>query len=615
MGVLFTIFGVKTHADDYVDGIYYKFNFETKTAEVTRESYDFVYYGNIEIPETVEYQSVKYTVKRIKGDTFSGSHITSISIPSTIESIGMSAFYGCNELTSVHISDLKAWCNIEFHKESNYLSNPLRYAHHLFLNGEEIQDLVIPEDIKGVKDGAFAGNYFKSVTLHSGIDSIGRYAFNPCDQLEKVISYIMTPFGFDVDRFGRNTSQGMPNYDITLYVPKGTLSLYRNKECWKYFAEFEEFELSCIVDGIYYNLNQGKRTAEVTRSKSYSGDIVIPSTITYSGNIYSVTSIGKDAFLECSGLTSITIPNSVTSIGEEAFEDCTGLTSVTIPNSVNSIGSDAFRSCSGLTSITVESGNTKYDSRNSCNAIIETATNTLILGCKNTIIPNNVITIGDAAFSNCIGLTSISIPNSVTTIGSYVFNECTSLTSITIPNSVTSIEAFTFHKCSGLTSVTLPNSVINIGESAFYKCTGLLSITIPNSVTSIGEYAFEACTGLTSVTIGNSVTTIKTGAFSGCSGLTSIISLATAPPGCESYVFYHTDTSVCKLFVPKGSKSYYQNASVWKDFVFIEEGVPAGIKVVENTNCNTTIYDLNGVRHAESKKGLNIIQGRKVFIK
>ncbi|MBQ8257729.1 MAG: leucine-rich repeat domain-containing protein, partial [Bacteroidaceae bacterium] len=230
----------------------------------------------------------------------------------------------------------------------------------------------------------------------------------------------------------------------------------------------------------------------------------------------SVTSIGSCAFEYCSGLTSVTIPNSVTSIDIYAFHDCTGLTSITIPNSVTSIGYHSFDGCTGLTSIVVDAGNSVYDSREGCNAIIETATNTLIAGCKSTIIPGSVTSIDSYAFHDCTGLTSITIPNSVTSIGSSAFSGCSGLTSITIPNSVTSIGSQAFQNCTGLTSVTIPNSVTSIENWAFYNCTGLTSITIPNSVTSIGSCAFEYCSGLTSVTIPNSVTSIRESAFNGC---------------------------------------------------------------------------------------------------
>ena len=236
----------------------------------------------------------------------------------------------------------------------------------------------------------------------------------------------------------------------------------------------------------------------------------------------SVTSIGNYAFYNCSGLTSITIPNSVTSIGNDAFKGCSGLTSITIPNSVTSIGNDAFRGCSGLTSIKVESGNTKYDSRDNCNAIIETSTNQLIVGGNRTVIPNSVTSIGSSAFSGCNGLTSLTIPNSVTSIGDGAFYGCSGLTSIMIPNSVTSIGSSAFSGCSKLANITLPSSLTSINYSAFYGCSGLISVTIPNSVTKIGSYAFSHCSGLTSVTIPNNITSIERSAFNGCSGLTSV---------------------------------------------------------------------------------------------
>ena len=259
----------------------------------------------------------------------------------------------------------------------------------------------------------------------------------------------------------------------------------------------------------------------------------------------SVTNIGFQAFQSCSGLTSVTLGNSLTTIGQRAFNLCSGLTSITIPNSVTTIGNYAFGLCSGLTFIKVEDGNTNYDSRDNCNAIIETSTNSLIVGCINTIIPNSVTDVSDYAFHGCSGLTSVTIPNSVTTIGRLAFGGCTSLTSLTIPNSVISIGEEAFDGCSGLTSVIIPNSVTSIGNQAFYGCSGLTSVTIPNSVTTIGFGVFNGCSGLTSiefhckeiqgsfwggninnsiekVIIGDDVENIGNGVFSGCSGLTSV---------------------------------------------------------------------------------------------
>ena len=268
----------------------------------------------------------------------------------------------------------------------------------------------------------------------------------------------------------------------------------------------------------------------------------------------SVTSIGDGAFGGCSGLTSVAIPNSVTSIGNSAFKNCSGLTSVTIPNSVTSIGEMAFGGCDGLTSIKVESGNTVYDSRNDCNAIIETASNTLVAGCKNTVIPNSVTSIGNSAFSGCTCLTSVTIPNSVTSIGKYAFNGC-----------------------SGLTSVTISNSVTSIGDGAFQLCVGLTSVTIPNSVTSIGDLAFRECSGLTSVTIPNSVTSIGGRAFYLCSSLTSVISEMENPCSIDTECFQNEVFYNATLYVPKGTVDKYKSTNYWNKFVFIEESDPTDI--------------------------------------
>ncbi len=241
----------------------------------------------------------------------------------------------------------------------------------------------------------------------------------------------------------------------------------------------------------------------------------------------SVKSIGDFAFYGCSGLESITISDSVKSIGDNAFRNCSSLKSITIPDGVTNIGDRAFYDCTSLESIKVDGSNPVYDSRNECNAIIETASNTLIAGCKNTIIPDSVKSIGDYAFSDCSGLESITIPNSVTSIGDAAFYGCSSLTSITIPNSVTSIVDFAFYGCSSLESITIPDSVTSIGTCAFDGCSSLESITIPDSVTSIGDYAFRDCSGLKSMTIPNSVTSIVDNAFFDCNKLTIYVDYET----------------------------------------------------------------------------------------
>lgn len=272
----------------------------------------------------------------------------------------------------------------------------------------------------------------------------------------------------------------------------------------------------------------------------------------------SVTTIGKMAFHSCSGLTSVSIPNSVTTIGEMAFARCGDLTSVTIGNSVSEIGDWAFVSCSNLKSIIVDDGNPKYDSRNNCNAIIETASNTLIVGCMGTVIPGSVISIGYSAFYGS-GLTSVDIPNSVTTIGKDAFFG-SGLTSVTIPNSVTTIDDSAFQSCSNLTSVDIPNSITALSNGVFAWCYRLTSVNIPNSVTTIGSWAFGECGSLTSVNIPNSVTIIGNWAFEGCGSLASVTipnSVTTIGDGAFSYCTSLTNVTIPNSVTHIGDEAFY----------------------------------------------------------
>ncbi|MCR5360812.1 MAG: leucine-rich repeat domain-containing protein [Bacteroidales bacterium] len=579
-----------------MDGIFYTYLSQAdKTVSVSYQgsSYNELsdeYSGDVVIPSSVTYNGTTYSVTSIGDWTFgSCTGLTSIEIPNSVNSIGDRAFYYCKGLTSVEIpssvtsiGEYAFWgctglTRVEITSvESicrisfgNTFANPLYYAHHLYIGDKEITEIVIPSSVTGIGECAFSGC--------TGLTSIE--------------------------------------------IPSSVTSIgdYAFSGC----TGLTSIEIPSSVTSI--------------GSAAFSGctgltSIEIPS---------SVTSIGSNAFQNCTGLTSIEIPSSVTSIGNGAFYGCTRLTSIEIPSSVTSIGSNAFSRVKNV----IYSGNAEGSTWGALtvNGIVDgdfvysdaekTQLTAYIGSGGDVVVPSSVTSIGDYAFQDCKGVTSVVIPNSVTSIGSYAFSGCTVLTSIEIPSSVTSIGDDAFYYCTGLTSieipssvtsigsyafyhvkniiysgsakgspwgaltvngivdgvfiysdaemtqltayigsggdVVVPSSVTSIGSRAFYGCTGLTSIQIPSCVTSIGNSAFSSCTGLTSIEIPSSVTSIGQEAFYGCTGLTSVTALNPTPVSIASYVFPNRANAT--LYVPTGSKAAYEAADYWKEFKEIVE--------------------------------------------
>ena len=540
-------------------------------------------------------------------------NLTSITISDCVTNIGSSAFDYCDNLADVNISDLAAWCNILFSSSS---SNPLIYAENIYLNGERVTELTIPNNVTSIGDYAFYKcNVLTSITIGTGVTSIGKNAFGSCDSLRSI-----------------NVNENN--------------KMYSSK------------------DGVLFNED---KTILICYPTGAIGAYSIPN---------SVTSIGNSAFENCTGLTSITIPDSVTSIGNSAFEDCTSLTSITISDSVINIRERAFSFTGyynntlnwengvlyiGNHLISTKSLSGAYAIKEGTKCIADNAFD-FRTGLTSITIPDSVTSIGNYAFKECTNLTSVSLGNSVTSIGRWAFYYCSDLINITIPDSVITIGSYAFMGCAGLTSITIgsgvtsigegeglfqgcesltninvsknnhcyilengvlfnkdktmliscpvgvtgeyiiPDSVTTIGGAAFNYCRNLTSIIIPDSVTSIKSCAFECCTGLTSIAIPNSITYIESETFYGCNQLRRVnisnlaswcnISFlnASANPLFYAKKLYLNDGLVTELNIP-------ENITKIKAYVFINCDSLTNITIPDSvTNIGyAAFYDCNSL--------------------
>ncbi len=542
--------------------------------------------------------SIPNTVNVIGRSAFEGTNLIKVDIPASVTSIGAGAFQACEKLTKVVMSP-----------SLTHIDN------HAFFDCINLESVNIPDKVVTIKFFAFYNcKELKEVTIGSSVESIEGEVFNYCDKLERIIVKATNP-----PVCGKNYAFNTVDKETCrLVVPRESADLYKTAFEWKDFVNVETLagmgkcgdnldwvlydtgELVITGDGAMYDYeykdtrpkwdkelvktvriegaatNIGKRAFEECSNMT---DIKMPNTI---------TKIGSVAFSSCYALTDMSLPNTVTALGSWAYSHCRSLTKVYIPKSLTDIGNLALIGCENVTSMEVEQGNPVFDSRDNCNAIIMTATNTLVAGCQTTVIPNTVTSIGRSAFYDCANLTNITIPTSVTTI-----------------------EEAAFYRCRKLREVEIPDMVTTIGEAAFTLCQGLVSVKIPDNVVSLGKEAFEYCHDIKTLVLGSSLADIGDNAFHNCYNLKEITVKATTPPTCGTKgVFTGVNKEVCELIVPSVSVDLYKAAFEWKDFKNIILGTEdiaagGGISVLvsghtisvlgADTDAEVEVYDISGM--------------------
>ena len=537
------------------------------------------------------------------------SSLKNITIPKSVTSIGNKAFFNTGIFTNASdgVFYVDKWaCGYKGTMPSNttiaFDEGTYAVSAGAFYSCNEIMEITIPNSVVIIDVMAFAYcSNLTTVTIGNSVTSIGYMAFYNCSNLATVTVGATTPPTLGSD----GLSSYFVNYG-SLYVPVGSKAAYKAADNWKNVLRiYENSPKIVFADATVKATCIEKWDTDGDREISeYEAGLV-----TSLGNAFS----GK----QITSFDELRYFTGLTTIGGDDFNGCNALKSIIIPSGVTIIHPFAFCQ-SGLETLSIDANNATFYSPAGSNAIINRATKELVKGCKTTIIPDDVTSIGEGAFYYCTGLTSVDIPSGVNSIADYAFSECSSLVSITIPNTVKSIGEMAFSYCP-MTSITIPEGVETIGNNAFWNCTGLTSIvlpgsissfgkevfrgctnlatvtitdgieaigegmffscrnltfiTIPSSVTSIGSSAFSSCSNLENITIPSSVTSIGNYAFNYCSALSSLTVEWQKPIYISSSVFSNLNQGNATLYVPAGRETAYKTASYWKNFNIVEMSV------------------------------------------
>ena len=517
------------------------------------------------------------------------STLISVSIGNCVTSIGAGVFKDCSGLTAVYISDLAAWCGINF---GNFSANPLYYAHKLYLNGNLVKNLNIPEGVTRIGYCAFYGcSAITSVTIPGSVTTIETYAFDGCSGLTSVT------IGNGVTSIGTGVFGGCSGL-TSISIPGSVTSI--GDGAFSGCTRIKEVHINDLA--AWCGISFGPASNPCIHS---AANLYLNGELATNLNIpMGVTSIGNNAFKGCSAITSVTIPSSLTSIGETVFSDCSGLTSISIPGSVTSIGNGVFDNCTSLKDLRIEDGNEVLtlgkNSKSGKGLFYDSPLNTLYLGRNLSYQADK-----SSDYSPFYGkstLASVTIGNCVTSIEADAFKGCSGLTAVYISDLAAwcGIDFGNFDanplSCAHnlylneelVTNLNIPDGVTSIKESLFEDCTSLVSVEIPGSVTNIGNRAFSDCSGLANVIISDGITSIGEGAFFNCTGLESVYIWSETPPTLGMYAFYDVPTTVT-LYVPSGTKNTYSVADGWSDFANIVE-MPGDFELVVTAAGYATLY-------------------------
>ena len=565
-----------------IDGLYYYVNRGTQTAEIIKNP-NGQYTGEVVIPSSIVYKDIIYNVTSIGKNAFmSNASLSSISIPNTVTQIGSGAFNACTGLTEIEIPNSvttigKSICFRCTNLSSVSIGDGLTVvSDEAFRLCENLVSVTLGENIETIEAYAFSNcARLSNITLHEKLTSIGERAF-AYTSLSEVYCYAKV-----LPAIASNAFLYTDISNSTLYVPYASLGVYASDGVWGRFGIIEPIKTK--IGNLYYGLNEDDKIAVVVSSpETYTGEVVIPETLSYEGATFTITSVAANAFKGCSGITSVAILGIDTQISEGAFNGCNQITSLSL--NTKNIGvwfTDSKGTIGELT------------------------------------IGNTVETIEDGAFYDFTALQAVVIPANVTTIGNSAFYGCKALKRVELH--CQKVEPW--FRGIGIDELIIGPEVTSIGNYAFENCSNIESVVVSENMESIGIQAFYGCSKVKKIVLGSNLSEIGFQAFANCRKLEDVYSYAIRYPIAAENTFENSYVEYVTLHVPEESMQQYSSVTPWmnfKEIVSLSEydPKPTDIHQINHEIGKEMIcYDLQGIRIKTPKKGLYVINGKKIFVK